>query len=338
MHKNPVLRASGWIVYVYAYRGGPLIGKTQFFPTKEEALKDLARIAPEIARRYAEERDGVTPGTLQSVIRAYRKSPEFGGLSKAGKAEYHRYLDKIETTLGHLDGRQLSGRVGAQAARLMRDEIAKTSLRSADYCMTILSACVSWGRKAYMLPEGAKPTQYIEKLYSPPRKDTWTDADVNKAMTSLPRHLADVVAVALHTGLRRNDLRSLTWAAVDAKRNVIRWKTSKGAKHNRTVIIPLTAPLRATLERIPRTSFFVLTNTHGKQWSASGLGHALDDALTELGIEGRLHGLRRTAATRLAAQGLSSRQIARQLGWSEAEAEAMAAIYVDEEAAAGGTQ
>jgi hypothetical protein len=54
--------------------------------------------------------------------------------------------------------------------------------------------------------------------------------------------------------------------------------------------------------------------------------------LTPLGITARLHGLRRLAATRLAQQGKSSRQ----LGWSEPEAEAMAAVYIDDEAVYSG--
>jgi site-specific recombinase XerD len=47
-------------------------------------------------------------------------------------------------------------------------------------------------------------------------------------------------------------------------------------------------------------------------------------------LSGRLHGLRRSAATHLAQQGASSRRIAQVLGWSEGDAEAMAAIYITE--------
>lgn len=48
-------------------------------------------------------------------------------------------------------------------------------------------------------------------------------------------------------------------------------------------------------------------------------------------LAGTLHGLRRSAATHLAALGWSSRKIAQVMGWSETEAEAMTAIYIDDE-------
>ena len=61
------------------------------------------------------------------------------------------------------------------------------------------------------------------------------------------------------------------------------------------------------------------------EWSQATIMRAVKAALS-----GRLHGLRRSAATHLAQQGASSRRIAQVLGWSEGDAEAMAAIYITE--------
>jgi integrase len=94
----------------------------------------------------------------------------------------------------------------------------------------------------------------------------------------------------------------------------------------------LTPALRAALRRCDRTALTVLTTSAGRPWTPDGLANSMALALKRLGIPHRLHGLRRSAALQLARQGLSSLQIARQLGWSESEAEAMSALYVDAEA------
>jgi len=333
LYKNPVLRASGWICYVYASRGGPLIFKSPPCASKAEALKAAEANAVDVSKRYAEERHPRDQGTFARVISDYRRSPEFKTLSASTRSEYHRWLDAMETILGALTGDQMAKKHGAQAARLWRDGLAKKSPRNADYAMTVLAAVCTWGRGAYMLGETAIPTRHIAKLYTAPEQTTWSDDDLNRAVTALPPHLTHAIKLALNTGLRRGDLTAVTWSAIDEAAGVIRWRPSKGRRKGRIVVIPLTAALRLTLAAIPKVAVQILTNSRGKPWTVSGLGHAMDDALEPLGIEGRLHGLRRAAATRLARQGFSSRQIARQLGWSEAEAEAMTAVYVDDEAA-----
>jgi integrase len=77
----------------------------------------------------------------------------------------------------------------------------------------------------------------------------------------------------------------------------------------------------------------ILTSARGTAWTVNGLAHAVRGALDAAGLDGTLHGLRRSAATHLARQGLSSRKLARILGWSEGDAEAMSTTYVDEEGA-----
>lgn len=335
LHKNTVRKAQGWTTYVYAWRGGPCIARTPFFEDKEAAKRAVLDMATVIASRWAELREGTGPGTFSRVLGEYSRSPEYNSLSKLSRVQYDRWIKRMDEALGALTVDQMGRRVAAEAARLWRDKLAESSVRNADYAMTVLSAICTWGRKTYRLPETATPTRYIGRLYSAPEQATWSQADIDKAMSKLPKTLTDAIALGLNTGLRRTDLAAITWSAIDEAAGVIRWRPSKGKRHGRVVVIPLTPELRATLARIERKGVQILMNSFGRPWTATGLGHAMKAALEPLGIDARLHGLRRAAATRLALQGRSSRQIARQLGWSESEAEAMAAIYVNDEASNG---
>lgn len=218
--------------------------------------------------------------------------------------------------------------------------MAEESTRTADQIRCVVGALATWGRSNDFLPLDCKPTVDMKRLYCAPPQETWTRAEVALAAFSLPSHLSDIVLFTLYTGLRRADVCAATWAAVDENAGMMRVYTSKGRKRRAMARIKLTPPLRRLLNRIMRrgrSAVQILTTSHGKPWTPSGLQSSLSVALDDIGIDKRLHGLRRAAATHLASQGLSSRQIAQQLGWSEREAEAMAEVYVDEEAALTGS-
>jgi integrase len=135
--------------------------------------------------------------------------------------------------------------------------------------------------------------------------------------------------------LRRADLAKITWKAVDFESGKIRWYTSKGKKKRRLAVIRLTPQIRATLERIGKKDSVTILNTAlGRPYAAPGaMGTCFGDAMRKAGLKGTLHGLRRFAATNMSRQGHSSRELAKWLGWAEADAEDMASIYVDDEQA-----
>jgi integrase len=172
----------------------------------------------------------------------------------------------------------------------------------------------------------------MRTAYRAPPQAAWTEGALQRAMAGLPAHLSRAIALAVNTGLRRGDLVALTWASVDWRAGVIRWRTSKGKRYGREAIVDITPELRATLERCEIGGPAVLTTMRGRPWTACGLHNSLSAELDRLGVPYRLHGLRRLAASRLSAQGMSNGQIARRLGWSEGEVARMLATYVDPEA------
>lgn len=310
-------------VYWYAERGGRQIWAGR--------IEDEADAEEEIVEAFLDLRRGrPAKGTVARLVGDYRGSVEFAGLAASTRALYHGFLDRIEARFGGLGIEEFNGRKGRAGIRDWRTEVTP---RTADTIRTVIGALARWARQTDRAERDFYPCADMATRYSAPPQSAWPKEDIDKAMTHLPPHLSRVIGLAVNTGLRRTDLCEITWSAVDWDAGVIRWHTSKGRKKRRLAVIDLTPALRMALKRCPRGgAVTVLTNSYGHPWKPTGLSSSLDKALAALGIEGRLHGLRRAAATHLAAQGLSSREIARRLGWSEAEAEAMTATYVDEEA------
>lgn len=314
-------------MYIYAWRGGPKIWSGP--PEDEEAN------AEEIVKAWlAEKTPGPARGLVGRLIHDFELSPEFQALAAPTRALYSYVLRLAHDRIGDLTLGEFGAEKGRAAIRKWRTEAAEESPRTADQIKCVVGALATWGRRADILPADCKPTADMKRLYCAPPQEHWTREEIALAASSLPAHLSVVVLLCLYTGLRRADLCSLTWSAVDDRAGMIRLVPSKGKRRGRIVRIKLTPPLRALLDQLRsnRRSVQVLTTSHGTPWTPTGLQSSLSVALDAIGIDKRLHGLRRAAATHLAAEGLSSRQIAQQLGWSEAEAEAMAEVYVDEEA------
>jgi integrase len=323
--------ASGGRVYWYAYRGGPRLWSGR--------PEDEAAAAVEIASAYVEERRQ-TPadGTVAKVIDAYRRSPEWLRLAAKTRSEWERSLEPIRTRWGSYSGREFTG--AGPELLAWRDQImADRGPRAADMAMQVVSRLCSWGRAPArrLLPTDCRPKDGIERVYVAPAKTPPSLTEIQAAIDSLPAHLSQALALALYTGLRRGDLCAVDWAAVEPAAGRILWSPSKSRRRQRRVVIPIKAGLRALLDAIgPADRGPILLNSYGRPWTASGLQASLGPALDALGYAWRLHDLRRACATKLVAEGWTSRQVARVLGWSEAECEAMTAIYVDDATAISG--
>lgn len=329
---NPVLRAGGWRVYVYAWRGAgaPRLFEAGPFATKADAKAAVADALPEIAKGWAEARAGVPAGTVAALCRRWRQSPEWAILAPATRKTYHRHLDAIEAAIGALTLQQLARDVGAQACRLLRDHTSQRSLREADALTTTLQALTRFGREVKALPKDCAPAAGLGGLYVAAVVSPMRDEDVRRAIAEARPEVGWAIAVAYEAGFRRTDLCRLAWSWIDEAAGVIRLPTSKGSRKRRVAVTRITPALAAVLTQIPRRAATVLTNAHGRTWKPDSLGQAVDREFCRLGVEGTLHRLRHNAVTRRARQGVPNRTLAAEFGWSEREVETLTAIYVDE--------
>ena len=332
-HRQVHQRAQGWAIYWYAFRGGPQLARFGGETLEEAQAAEIAG-AGDLARAWADAKDTRPAiGQFGRVIVDYTQSADWAELKPATRKTKRVWLDRLTARFGSCSVAEVTMDAVSEWLRSVEQAHGK---RARDHAKSALSSVASWGRaperpREMRLPSGFEPTKDFKNAYKAPPQDAWSIADLERLTQARPG-VRRILLLALNTGLRRADLCRVAWTNVDWQAGVIRLVTSKGERAGRRIVIPLTRPLRAVLQEIgPQREGPILRNKFGAAWSVDGMAHAVNIELQRMGIVGRLHGLRRSAATHLAQQGQSSRRIARVMGWDEGTAEAMSAIYVDED-------
>jgi integrase len=258
------------------------------------------------------------------VIR-FRGSDEFKGFAETTRRNWTRWLDRIEKHFGPLSIRQFDRPAIRNDIKRWRSGYKKTP-RAADYGMQVLSRVLSFAVAEGEL--GQNPCFGIPTLYRNDRSELiWTEADLAAVYAVAPPELIWAAKLAIATGLRETDLIRLSWSHV--KGLAIEMRTGK-SRGRRTALIPLHAELAALLEEIPKRATTILTNTRGLPWK-SGFGDSWRDIVAkapDANQELHFHDLRGTAATRLYVAGLTIREIAEILAWSEDKVERLIDRYV----------
>ncbi|MEX4006902.1 tyrosine-type recombinase/integrase [Neoaquamicrobium sediminum] len=316
-----VVKAKGK-TYVYAWRGGPpvkgVLGTPEFQAAYNEAVA---------AHRLPDS------GKFRSVVNRYKASPDYAKLAASTKKNWARWLDRISDYFGDLSVKQFDRPEKIRPIiRRWRGQYSHQP-RTADYGMQVLSRVLSFA----VDPLGAiasNPCEGIKQLYSNNRAEIiWTEDDIAQLRAKAPEQVMFAVDLAAATGLRVSDLLRLSWSHIQDDAIVI--STGK-SRHRREAVIPLYDDLRALLERIPRRSTAVLTNSRKRPWTADGLNSSFAKAMDDAGLKERdlhFHDLRGTAATRFYLAGLSERVIAEIMGWEEDYVARIIRRYVDRKAA-----
>jgi integrase len=286
--------------YWYAWKGGPRIegqpGTPEFIASYNAA----------VAKKVES-----PAGRLLAIFARFDGSAEFNRLAERTKADYRQHLTAIERRFGDFPLSGLSDRRARSIFLEWRDELAKRSLRQADYAWTIFARVLSWALDRGLII--ANPCERGGRLYRASRVDhVWTDDDEARflAVASPPLGLAFLMAI--WTGQRQGDLLRLPWAAYDG--STIRLRQSKtGAR----VSIPVSAALKAALAAEKRRSPIILTNQDGRPWTADGFRSSWRKTCAKAGITDlTFHDLRGTAVTRLALAGCTESEIAAFTGHS----------------------
>lgn len=123
-----------------------------------------------------------------------------------------------------------------------------------------------------------------------------------------PAWLRPLLIAALHTGMRRGEVLSLTWMNIDLKRNILRVERSKNGEKRS---IPLSRTLQETLKAIK------VREISGRVFPVSvrSLRVAFERALGKAEIKDfHFHDLRHTFATRLVQNGVDLYKVKELLG------------------------
>jgi len=300
--------------YYYAWRGGPRIHAE--FGT------------PEFILEFQELRDPIANADKTKFgawITLYKTSDEYKKLADTTKRVWSPWFDHIRDEFGDLRTRQFGRPKIRVLIRKWRDKW-KTTPRAADTGKQVLSRILS-----FAVAEGelqSNPCEGVPNLYQNNRADIiWTEDDIAKLCANASPEVGWATRLAALTGLRQSDLLRLSWSHIGTY--AIEIKTGKG-RGRRTALVPLTAEAKELLTSIPKRSTRVLTNTDKVPWKG-GFGMSWNKAMHRSGLHDRdlhFHDLRGTAATRFFKAGLSIREIAGVMGWSEEKVERLIDRYV----------
>lgn len=330
--------------YVYAWRGGPRIHKSIGKAKPSLGPVELRKV--QAAMTSATPSD---PSTLGSLIRSWRLSPEWQALSAGTKKTWGSALVRIEekwcdTPLGIWNDARMTAKVVA-----WRDSRASTP-RAADIGVMVLKAMLGFGRlrgKVSLNVAAGIPTLYRNGQRA---EIVWTKDDIDRfteAARKLNRfHLVDGLRLAALTGLRREDLVTLTWDQV-GEFAIVKRALKRSARKRRHMTMPRIPALnRLLLELETRTRKegvnTVLVNSYGEPWTADGFGGSFNRVRDEAGIvhvdpdtgeavKKHLHDLRGTFCTQLLTfADLSEREIADIMGWAPDRVSTIRRLYVDQ--------
>lgn len=341
--------------YVYAWRGGPQVHRSEG-ATRPRLTADLMK---RIVAAQESEPD-TDRNSFQSLIRQWRScdpnrrsSPEWEALAETTKRTWGSALDRIEEKWGDVpipvfnDSRMRAKVVG------WRDSRADTP-RAADIGITVLHALLRFallrGRVSINIAAG------IPSLYKGGQRAeiVWTEDELlrfHDAAKSLGKtYASDGLRLAAATGLRRDDLVTLTWehigqVAIEKKAN----KKSRGRRRYATImrtpqLDQLLIEIRSRF-RAPDVAT-VLVGNDGKPLTPARLTKAVGEVRDSLGIvhidpddgtvrSKHLHDARGTFATRLMTLTevpLTDQEIADVMGWSPDQVAQIRRHYVDHRA------
>lgn len=340
--------------YVYAWRKGPLILK--HVGPRKPRLGPAEHAA--IARAMADER-AAPENSLRELIRewwpldpAKGGSAEWASLADNTRRVWSPHVDLIEDRWGKHPMTVWDDPRMVEKVVNWRDE-RRHIPRTADMGVTVLQHFLEFarlrGRVRINVARGV-PTLYKGADRA---EIIWTDADIvafaAKAIELERPWVTDGLRLAAVTGLRREDLVTLTWAQVHDFA-IVKRALKISRRKRRRAIIPKTPQLTALLAELrerPRNAGIetVLVNSLGRPWTAASFGGSFGRIRDAAGIVHRdpadpdaapapkhLHDLRGTFCTLLLTEwGLTDDEAADIMGWSPTRVAHIRKVYVDHE-------
>jgi integrase len=194
-----------------------------FHGTKSEAQKELRRLLASVDKGEHVAPDRIT---LAQWIEHWLA---IGGpgrrQKKVGRRTLERYSELLRChVLQSLGERRLQQLQAAEIDRLYVDLVEKRSPRTAHHVHTVLGACPGTAVRKGLLT--ANPMARVEKVPSPGESDHGAvlDADELRKLIEGFRTSAlyPIVATAVFTGARRNEILALRWSDLDLTNKTLR--------------------------------------------------------------------------------------------------------------------
>lgn len=163
------------------------------------------------------------------------------------------------------------------------------------------------------------PMRKIPKLKEGQGRVRWLSDDERKALLKSCResnspYLNTIVMIALTTGMRRNEILSLTWGDVDLERHSLLIEVTKNGQRRSAALRGEVVDMLSRLQPNPTNAgAYVFPNKNG--FRPIDFQSAWKTAMRRAELEGfRFHDLRHTTASYMALDGASALEIANMLG------------------------
>ena len=181
----------------------------------------------------------------------------------------------------------------------------------------IFNSAVTWG----YLREN--PVKLVKPLRVPEKEPPYMTRDeASRLYEKCEGYIHTFVSIALNTGMRLSEIAALTWADLDMRHRVIKVRNDEEftTKGRRNRVLPINDFLFGVLEKAPRhiSSQYVIFDEDGKRLGSGAIRQRFRTALKRASLPGfRIHDLRHTFGTLLAADGVDVVTIQKLMGHRE---------------------
>jgi integrase len=256
------------------------------------AYAKLLSDAPQDSGRYK-------PDSIAHTIHLYYQSRAWEKLKPGSQRDYKRYLDRVDRAIGDWPARDVDPALIGMMLDKMRDTPS-----AANHLLSVVRALFQFALRRQIIERD--PTSGAERHKGGTSHQRWTDAEVDAFRLSAPPMMRLALELGLYTGQRLGDVIAMRWDAYDGKRiRVVQQKTGTA------LAIPAHPDLKAALKATPRSGATILTSKTGLPFHPRVFSRDFREARTEALLPEALtfHGLRHTAASRLAEAGASGPEI-----------------------------
>ena len=240
-----------------------------------------------------------TPGSVAQTIDAYYRSADFSQLAPGTQRDYRRYLNRLDRSVGE------RGMLALDAPFIfqIRDKLRETPV-AANHAIAVIRTLFRFALARHIVTED--PTANIGKLKGGEGFQRWNAADIEAFRVVATPMMRLALELGLYTGQRLSDVIRLAWSNYDGVRIRLRQQKTKTS-----LSIPVHPELQAVLADTTRTGLMILTSKTGLAFHPRVFSRDFRDARIMAGLPEGLsfHGLRHTAAARLAELGASAPEI-----------------------------
>lgn len=286
-------RIKGHVYYRFRRAGGGSVrlpgepGTAEFHAAYANLLKSVVS-----AGRYE-------PGSVAHTVELFFNSAEFSQLAEATQRDYKRYLHRLDRSVG---GRSMESIDPAYVFQL-RDKLKSTPV-AANHAVSVIRALFSFAKRRHIVAHD--PTAGIPKLSGGDGYLRWSEAEIAQLRKSAEPMMRLALELGLYTGQRLSDVIRLAWSNYDGKRIKLRQR-----KTGTSLSIPVHPELKEMLDSAERRGVMILTTKTGRAFHPRVFSRDFFEARKRAGLPDGLsfHGLRHTAAARLAELGAGAPEI-----------------------------